>query len=60
MATRKSKTYKLTYHDVQPNTILHVPPYSARFSRSGTPYAEKGCFLADVKYEIIAQPRENE
>ena len=45
--------------EVKPNTILSVPAVRRSVQKIKDAYAEKGYFLADVKYEVQPQ-RENE
>jgi outer membrane protein insertion porin family len=45
--------------EIKPNTILSVPAVRRSVQKIKDGYAEKGYFLADVKYEILPQ-RENE
>jgi outer membrane protein insertion porin family len=45
--------------EVKPNTILSVPAVRRSVQKIKDAYAEKGYFLADVKYEVAPQ-RENE
>jgi len=45
--------------EVKPNTILSIPAVRRSVQKIKDGYAEKGFFLADVKYEVLPQ-RENE